>query len=157
MEELPMTDKSVFTDEEWHAVTDAPLLITTAIFYAGEHGPISMIKEASASARAIAHPGEHGVANELIGEIVAEANTKEARAEMKEHRGATPQAAIEGVLRDLQPAAAALKKVPADEAAEVAKWFVAIATAVAASAKTVNPDEQVTIEKIAAVFGAPGA
>src|SRR5437762_11186679 len=99
-----MTDKSVFTDSEWHALTDAPLLVTAAVFVVGEHGPISMMKEASASARSIAKPGERGVANELIGQIVAEANTKEARAELKEHRGPTPQAAVERMLRDLEPA-----------------------------------------------------
>ena len=152
-----MTDKSVFTDDEWHAVTEAPLLVTTAVFYAGEHGPISVLKEASASARAIARPGEHGVANELIGEIVAEANSKEARAEIKEHRGPTPQAAIESALKELAPAAAALKKLSPDEAAEIAKWFVAICEAVAASAKTVNPDERAAIDKIAAVFGVSAA
>jgi hypothetical protein len=112
-----------------------------------------MVKEASASARSIAKPGEHGPANELIGQIVAEAHSKEARAEMKEHRDSTPQAAIEGVLRDLEPAASALKKLPPDEAAEVAAWFMAIAQAVAASAKTVNPDEQATIRKLASRFG----
>ena len=148
-----MTDKSAFTDDEWHALTDAPLLVTAAIFFAGEHGPISVVKEASASARAISKPGERGVANELIGQIVAEANTKEARAELKEHRGPTPQAAIESVLHDLQPAADALKKLPPDEAAQVTAWFIAIADAVAQSAKTVNPDEQATIEKLAALFG----
>ena len=148
-----MTDKSAFSESEWHALTEAPLLVTTAIFVVGEHGPISMVKEASASARAITKPGEHGVANALIGQIVAEANTKEARAEMRERRGPTPQAAIESVLEELEPAAAALKKLPADEAAEVAGWYVAIAEAVAASAKTVNPDEQATIDKISALFG----
>ena len=148
-----MTDKSAFTDDEWHALTDAPLLVTAAIFFAGEHGPISVVKEASASARAISKPGERGVANELIGQIVAEANTKEARAELKEHRGPTPQAAIESVLHDLQPAADALKKLPPDEAAQVTAWFIAIAEAVAQSAKTVNPDEQATIQKLAALFG----
>jgi hypothetical protein len=147
-----MTDKSVFTDDEWHSLTDAPLLVTAAVFFAGEHGPISMVKEASASARSISKPGERGVANELIGQIVAEANTKEARAEMKEHRGPTPQAAIESVLHDLEPAAAALKKLPPEEAAQVAGWFLAIAEAVAQSAKTVNPDEQATIEKLTALF-----
>ena len=147
-----MTDKSVFTEAEWHAVTDAPLLVTTAVFMAGEHGPISMVKEASASARAISRPGERGAANELIGQIVAEANTKEARAEMKEHRGPTPQAAIESALRDLAPAAAALKKLPEEEARQIAQWFVAIGEAVAQSAKSVNPDEQATIDKIAALF-----
>jgi hypothetical protein len=148
-----MTDKSVFSESEWHALTDAPLLVTAAVFFAGEHGPISMMKEASASARSISKPGERGVANQLIGQIVAEANTKEARAELKEHRGPTPQAAIESVLHDLEPAASALKKLPPDEAAQVAGWFVAIAEAVAKSAKTVNPDEQATIGKLAALFG----
>ena len=72
-----MSDKSVFTDDEWHALTEAPLLVTAAVFIVGEHGPISMVKEASASAKAISRPGERGVANELVGQIVAEANTKE--------------------------------------------------------------------------------
>ena len=148
-----MTDKSAFSESEWHALSEAPLLVTTAIFVVGEHGPISMVKEASASARAITKPGERGVANALIAQIVAEANTKEARAEMRERRGPTPQAAVESVLKELEPAAAALKKLPADEAAEVAGWYVAIAEAVAASAKTVNPDEQATIDKISALFG----
>jgi hypothetical protein len=149
-----MTDKSAFTEAEWHALTDAPLLVTAAIFAVGEHGPISMVKEASASARSIARPGERGPANELIGQIVAEANTKESRAELKEHRGPTPQAAADSALKDLEPAAAAMKdKLPADEAAQVGAWFVAIAEAVAESAKTVNADERATISKIAALFG----
>jgi hypothetical protein len=148
-----MTDKSAFDEAEWHALTEAPLLITAAIFVVGEHGPISMVKEASASARSISRPGERGVANALIGELVAEANTKEARHEMKEYRGPTPQAAIENALHDLEPAAAALKKLPPDEAAQVAAWFLDIAKAVAQSAKTVNPDEQATIDKLAALFG----
>jgi hypothetical protein len=149
-----VTDKSAFTEDEWHAVTEAPLLITAAIFYVGEHGPISMVKEASASARSISKPGERGVANEINGQIVAEANTKEARSELKEHRGPTPQAAVEGVLHELEPAAAALKKLPAPEAEQVAAWFVAIAEAVAGAAKSVNPEEQATIQKVAALFGA---
>ena len=148
-----MTDKSAFSESEWHALTDAPLLITAAVFIPGEHGPISLVKEASASAKSISKPGERGVANELIGQIVAEANTKEARAELKDHRGPTPQAAIEDVLHDLEPAAAALKKLPPDEAAQVAAWFLDIARAVAQSAKTVNPDEQATIDKLATLFG----
>ena len=52
-----MTDKSAFSEDEWHALTEAPLLIAEAVFLVGEHGPISMLKEASASARAITRPG----------------------------------------------------------------------------------------------------
>jgi len=151
-----MTDKSAFTDEEWHALTDAPLLVTAAVFYAGEHGPISMIKEASASARAISRPGERGEANELIGQIVAEANTKEARAELKEHRGPTPQAAVANVLHELEPAAGALAKLPSAERAHVVDWLLDIARAVAESAKSVNPDEEATIAKLAALFNETG-
>jgi hypothetical protein len=148
-----MTDKSAFTDDEWHALTEAPLLIAESVFLVGEHGPISMMKEASASARAITRPGEHQGANALIGQIVAEANTKEARAEAKKHRGPTPQAAVDGMLQELQAAAAALQKLPPDEAQEVKAWFVSIADAIARSAKTVNPNEQATITKIASTFG----
>ena len=43
-----MTDKSFFSDDEWRELVDAPLRATMAMFAAGEHGPISMVKEASA-------------------------------------------------------------------------------------------------------------
>ena len=152
-----MTDKSAFTDDEWHAITEAPLLITGAVFIAGEHGPISMVKEAAASVRGISRPGERGVANALIGEIVAEANTKEARKELKDHRAPTPEAAIEATLQELQPAVAALQKLPADEREQVTAWFLDIGKAVAASAKSVNPTEQATLDKIAKMFGAGSA
>ena len=148
-----MTDRSAFTDDEWHALTEAPLLVTAAVFAAGEHGPISMIKEASASARAIAQPGEHGSATALIRQIAADADSKEARHEMKEHRAPTVEASIDSALEGLQPAAEALKKIAPVEAAEVAGWLVDIAQAVAGAAKSVNPTEQATIERITALFG----
>ncbi len=150
-----MTDKSAFTDDEWHALTDAPLLVTLAIFAVGEHGPISMVKEASASARAIAHPGEHGPANALITEIATAAESKDARHDMKEHRGKSMEEALEHSLTDLAPAAAALKKLPADEAAQVGSWMVDIAKAIAASSKSVSTDEQGAIARIATLFGVP--
>jgi hypothetical protein len=128
-----------------------------AIFAAGEHGPISMVKEASASARAIARPGDRGVATELIGLIAAEADSKEARHDMKEHRGKDIDAAIAGALADLEPAAAALRaRATPVEAAEVAGWLLDIARAVAEAAKTVNPKEQETIEKITTIFRVAG-
>jgi hypothetical protein len=150
-----MTDKTAFDEAEWHALTDAPLLVTLAIFATGEHGPISMVKEASASARAIARPGEHGAANALIAEIALAADTKETRHEMKEHRGKSFEEALAKSLADLAPAAAALRKLPADEAAGVGAWFVDIAKSVAAAAKTVNPDEQAAIDQIEGLFTAP--
>ena len=151
-----MTDKSAFTEAEWQALSDAPLLVTLALFASGEHGPISMVKEASASARSIAHPGEHGPANELISEIAAAAETKEARHDMKEHRGRSMDEALQQSLADLAPAAAALKKLPPEEAAQVGTWLVDIATAIAGAAKSVNPAEQAAIDQITALFAPQG-
>ena len=147
-----MTDKTVFSDAEWHALTDAPLLVTLAIFATGEHGPISLVKEASASARAIEQPGDRGSANALIAEIAAVAESKEARHDMKDHRGSSIDEALQGALADLQPAATALGKLPPDEAAQVGAWLVDIAKAVAGAAKSVKPAEQAAIDKIATLF-----
>jgi hypothetical protein len=150
-----MTDKSAFTDAEWHALSDAPLFVTLALFATGEHGPISMVKEATASARAIAAPGEHGPANALIAEIAAAAETKEARHDMKEHRSKSMAQMLEQCLTDLAPAAAALRKLPADEGAQVGGWLVDIGKAVAGAAKTVNPAEQAAIDRITTLFAPP--
>jgi hypothetical protein len=147
-----MTDKSVFSEAEWHALTDAPLLVTLAMIAMGEHGPISTFKEISASTHAIVRPGDRGSASDLIAEIAKEAETKEARKDMKEHRGSSMDEAMQRSLADLQPAAAALAKLPADEAAQVGGWLVDIARAIATSAKTVKPEEQDAIDKIAALF-----
>jgi hypothetical protein len=150
-----MTDKSAFNDDEWHALTDAPLLVTLAMFATGEHGPISMVKEASASAQAIARPGERGAATSLITEIAHDAQSKEARHDMKDHRGKSMDEALQRSLTDLAPAAAALAKLPADEAAQVGAWLVDIAKSVGGAAKTVKPEEQDAIDKIAALFAPP--
>jgi hypothetical protein len=147
-----VSDKSVFSDVEWHALTDAPLLITLAIFVTGEHGPISMVKEATASARAIARPGDRGSADALIAQIATDAETKEARRDMKEHQSASTDQTLQSCLADLHPAAVALEKLPADEAAQVGAWLVDIAKAVARAAKTVNPAEQAAIDQIATLF-----
>ena len=152
-----MTDKSVFTDDEWHALTDAPLLVTLAMFATGEHGPISMVKEASAAAQAIARPGDRGAASALIAEISAVAQTKDARHDMKDHRGKSVDEALQRSLDDLAPAAAALAKLPPDEAREIGAWLVEIATSVGGAAKTVKPEEQAAIDKISALFASGGS
>jgi hypothetical protein len=147
-----VTDKSVFSDDEWREIVDAPLRATLAMFAAGEHGPISMVKEASASARAIAKPGDRGAASELIAQIAAEAEGKEARHDAKAQHGQSMEAVTETALEELKPAAAALRKLPHAEAAEVAGWLVDIAHAVADAAKGVSEREQATIDRIAATF-----
>ena len=148
-----MTDKSAFTDDEWKAIEEAPLLISLAMVAVGQHGPISMVKEASASARALAKPGDRGSANALIAQIAHDAESKEARHDAKAHHDKTMDAVVESALTDLAASAKALSKLPADEYRQVGGWLVDLARAVAVAAKGTSPEEQATIDKIAATFG----
>lgn len=147
-----MSDKSVFTDAEWEAIAEAPLLISMAMAAVGPHGPISMIKESTASAKAIAMPHDHGIANTLIAEIIQVAKSKEARKDAKHHKAPTVPAMVDSLLEDLPAAAKALEKLPAEEAAGVKAWFTDIAKAIADAAKGTSPEEQQVIDRIAAVF-----
>jgi hypothetical protein len=148
-----VTDKSVFNDDEWKALTEAPLLVSLAMVAVGEHGPISMVKEAAASARAVSHPPAGGPADELIPEVAREAESREARHDVRQHRGKSLDEVVEGAMADLGSAATALRKLPPDEAAQIGNWFVDIAKAVAAAAKMVTPAEQAMIDRIAELFG----
>ena len=125
-----------------------------AIFAAGEHGPISMVKEASASARALTKPGDRGSADELIGQIAHDAESKEARHDVKTHKDKTMDAVVESSLAGVTTAAESLRaKLPADEYAQVGGWLADLARAVASASKGVSAEEQATVEKIAAILG----
>jgi hypothetical protein len=147
-----VSDKSLFTEDEWHALTDAPLLIAMAMAAVGPHGPISMLKESTAAAKALGRPADHGSANVLIAEIAEVAQGKEARHDAKHHKASTLPATIDLLLEDLPPAAQALTKLPADEAAGVSSWYVDIARAIAAASKGTDADEQAVVDRIAAIF-----
>nr|HMR97554.1 hypothetical protein [Microthrixaceae bacterium] len=110
-----MTDRSSFTDAQWHALTDAPVAIMLAVAFVGDHGPISMLKESTAGAKAIARPANSGPADQLIAEIVPEAAAKEARHDAKAHQGATPNVVVDGLLSDVAAAVDALAGIPAEE------------------------------------------
>jgi len=147
-----MSTKTDFTDAEWKAVTEAPLLITAAMFAAGQHGPISMVKESAASAKVITHPGDRGAASGLIAEIVPEAQSKESRHDAEHHKGQSIAALVDACLADLAPTAAALAKLPQDEGAGVAEWYLDIAVAVAAASKGVSDTERDVVGRVAELF-----
>ena len=73
---------------------------------------------------------------------------------MSAHRDKSADAIVESAMTDLAAVAAALAKLPADEAVQVRGWLNDIAKAVAAAAKEVSPEEQQTIDRIAATLGA---
>ena len=107
-----MADRSLFTDDEWKALTEAPLRVTLALVAVGPHGPISVVKEVAASARVLAHPSEHGPADQLLAEIAKEAGSREARHDVEVHRGQSPQQVVDAAFTELAATAAALQSCP---------------------------------------------
>ena len=152
-----MTDKSFFSDDEWKALSEAPLYVTLAIVAVAEHGPISMVKEAAASARLLAQPGERGAAADLIAAISHDAQGHEARHDTKEHRGKSLDETVDEAVTQLGAAATALGRLPLEEAIEVRSWLIDIARAVADAAKGVTEREQAVIDRIRVALGGPSA
>lgn len=148
-----MSSKADFTEDEWAVVTHAPLQVLVTMFAAGEHGPISTVKESAAGAHAITQPGNRGAASGLIAEIVPVAQGKEARHDVGHPHGASMDQIVEKCLADLQPAAEALEKLPEDERSQIGGWLVDIGVAVAGAAKGVNDKERETLGRIATIFG----
>jgi hypothetical protein len=148
-----MTDKSFFSGDEWKALSEAPLYVTLAIVAVGEHGPISMVKEAAASARLLAQPGERGPAGELIAAMSHDAQGHEARHDTKQHRGKSLDETVDEAVTQLGAAATALARIPLEEAIEVRSWLVDIARSVADAAKGVTEREQGVIDRIRTALG----
>ena len=148
-----MTDRSAFSDDQWHALTDAPVAIMLAMALVGDHGPISMMKESTAGAKAIARPAHSGPADVLISQIVPEAADKEARHDARRHQGSTPNVVVDGLLTDVTAAVDALSGIPAEESAQVRQWYYDIGAAVAAASKGVKPAEQELLDRLSATLG----
>lgn len=147
-----MTDRTAFTDDQWQALTDAPVAIMLAMTLVGDHGPISMMKESTAGAKAIARPTHSGPADLLISQIVPEAAAKEARHDAKHHTGSTPNVVVDGLLADVAAAVDALAGVPTEESSQVRQWFFDIGAAVAAASKGVKPAEQDLLDRLSTVL-----
>jgi hypothetical protein len=152
-----MTDRSSFSDEQWHALTDAPIAIMLAVSMVGDHGPISMVKETAAGAKTITRPPHSGPADLLISQIAPEAEGQEARHDAKQHKGGTPNIVVDGLLSDVEKAVSALGGIPADESLQVRQWFFDIASAVAGASKGVKASEQELLDRLATVLHLPAA
>jgi hypothetical protein len=152
-----MTDKSFFSDDEWRALSEAPLYVTLSIVAVAEHGPISVLKEAAASAKLLTQPGDRGPATELVAAIAHDAQSHDARHDAKEHRGKSPAQAVDEAVAQLANTAAALAKLPIDEAIEVRSWLLDLANAIAEAAKGTSPKEAATIERVRVALGGPAS
>ena len=150
-----MSGQADFTEDEWTAIVEAPLEVMVTMFAAGQHGPISTLKESTAGARAIAQPGNRGAASGLIAEVIPAAQGKQARHDAGHPKGDSLAEIIDAGLAKLEPAATALAARPGDEVSGFGAWLVDIAVAVAQASKGVSDTERDAIERIAAAFGVP--
>ena len=127
-----MTDRSFFTDDEWAALSQAPLHVTMAVVAVAEHGPISLIKEASATAKSLAPPGRprsRRPSSSPPSPTRRRATTPATRPRAIAER--SPDEVVDEALAELQPATAAIAKLPIAEAAEVRAWLIDLANNVA--------------------------
>ena len=152
-----MTDRSEFTDEQWRVLTDAPVDIMLAVALVGDHGPISMMKESAAGAKALVRPAHSGPADLLISQIAPEAKDKQARHDAKQHKGSTPNIVVDGLLDDVAAAVTVLEGIPSEESAQVRQWLYEIGVAVADAAKGIKPAERELLDRLAAVLGVSGS
>ena len=130
--------------------------MTTAVVAVAEHGPISLLKEASATAKALARPGDHGPATELIVAIAHEAQGHDAAPRRRRMIARpSPDEVVDAALAELEPATAAIAKLPIAEAAEVRAWLIDLANAVAAAAKGTSEKEAAVVERVRVALGAP--
>jgi hypothetical protein len=148
----PMSGQADYTEDEWTAIVEAPLEVMVTMFAAGQHGPISTIKESTAGAKAIAQPGNRGAASGLIAEVVPAAQGKQARHDAGHPHGASLAEIVDACLAKLEPAATALAAHP-DEVDGFGSWLVDIAVAVARASKGVSDTERDAIDRIASRFG----
>lgn len=146
------TDRSSFSDEQWRALTDAPVDIMLAVALVGDHGPISMMKESAAGAKALMRPAHSGPADLLISQIAPDAKDKQARHDAKAHKGATPNIVVDGLLDDVSAALAALGTIPAEESEQVRRWWYEIAVAVASASKGIKESEQELLDRLATLL-----
>jgi hypothetical protein len=173
-----MTTKSDYTADEWDTIMEAPLKIATAVVASGTPGPVQMVQESLALARALAEPLQTASSNALVNAVANEfkaiaqdreqrkAEQAELRAELKvdpNDPNALQTVRSLGVEAARQAAAIVTAKASADEAAGFKTWLLSVAQRVAEGAKEggflgfggtrVTTEEQATIREIADALG----
>jgi hypothetical protein len=157
-----MTTQSNFTPQEWDQLLNAPTAATMAIIVAS-FGPLDMIKESAAMAKAIAEKAaEQPPVNELMGVLMSELKTKKGIGN-KEQLKADSKAGPQKFINNLNEVTALLEqKATPDEAASYKNWLYQVSVEVANAAKEggflglggarVSEAEQATLGQIAAAL-----
>jgi hypothetical protein len=158
-----MTTQTNFTPEEWNQLLNAPTAATMAVVVAS-FGPLDMIKESAAMAKAIAEKAaEQPPVNELMGELMSELKARKGVGD-KEQLKAASKAGPQEYINNIGEVAALLdQKATPEEASSYKNWLYQVSEKVAKAAKEggflglggarVSESEQATLGKIAAALG----
>jgi hypothetical protein len=144
-----MTGKADFTQEEWHAVLEAPPLAGLVVLTAQRGGTF---RESFAMAKSYAEARQHHGASQLLDEIVA------AKPERDHTRHHSPEELKSAGLQHLRDAVAILAQKATPDEVEDFKRFVRtlaekVANAHREDGQDVSPAEQAALDDIAAALG----
>ena len=157
-----MTTKADYTDEEWAALTHAPLVAGFAVSLADPGGPIELTKETMATLRAVgAPPGDDELVIAVSQDILAHAREHHNVAKELGLKAATAREQIAEQLRTTSKILSA--KATPEEAATFRAWLMEAAQKSAEAAKEggflgigavrVSEGEQAMLAKMREILG----
>jgi len=165
-----MATKANFTPDEWKSLLQSPLLVGIAVSAADPSGLIGMLKESTASARALVEAKSDPNADELVKAVAGDFETSEGRGLAQDGlkallAGSKPADIAAKTVEALRAVSALLDaKAPADAAA-YKTWLCHVANAVAQAAPEggflgfggaqVSAAEKAEVAQIAAALGVP--
>jgi hypothetical protein len=164
-EEVPVTSKADFTEQEWTRIRRAPFVAGLAISIADPGGPIEVAKETMASIRsASVAPSNEELVQAVARDIQTLIQQKQSpMGDFKPTGGAMAGQQVLDELRAVNEIVAA--KATADEAAAFRRWLMTAARAAAAAAKEggfmgfggeqVSRGEQAMLDQLSSTLGTP--
>lgn len=160
-----MTDKSIFTADEWATLLKAPGMAGLAIVAADPSGPFGALKESFATGKALAEIKTQGSANALIKAVVEDMTSETGRdaSRPSEILGMSIEQAKAHALDICKRAAVIAEAKAPQEAAEFKTWLLSISQRVAEASKEggflgiggtrVSAEETAAIAEIAGAMG----
>jgi hypothetical protein len=157
-----MDARTAYTDAEWKRVKDLPSYVALAVVASGGSGPVEMVMESTAAAKAIAEARED--ADPLVQAVVADLSHRDDTDKVAKPDARSREqfhAAALGAVRDGMTLIRA--KTP-DSAQAYGAWLLGLAHKVAESAKEgshlgiggvrVSPEEEATLAELTAALEA---
>lgn len=168
-----MTERGDYTDEEWAALTGAPVAVIAAVIGASPNGPVGIAQEVGAAVKAFEQAAETRRENPLIAALLLTLKGRfEAFTGKQPDDAAAEQVDIFALGSDPARAIAAIRaahdllaqKAPPELAAEVRAWLLELGESVAKAAteggfmgiggEQVSAKEHAALAEIAAALGA---